>query len=562
LHKKDIDISPMKFADIGSKSDEGGIGRAYSSWKNARHRCLLPSNKDFPAWGGRGIKFCERWLNFDRFLEDMGPRPRDTTLDRIDVNGHYELTNCRWAPHSVQRMNTRVNIGSIAEKGSVAEGDQEQDSRQEDKRTLNSVTLNHRIPSKYAEIRTRPDEGGIGRAFRSWEGARTRCLLPSNKDFPKWGGRGIKFCERWLSFDNFLQDMGPRPEATTLDRIDVNGHYKPENCKWATRSTQQRNKRTSISIMHNGRKKHINEWAADIGISPQTIASRLRKQYSLEAVLSSGKYEAVKAVREDYLHFVGLTFGGLTVIDVIEVQEGEFKRFDFQCKCNCGTDKNYRIGNVIHGKAKSCGCRASKHPNPKLIRPDQQFGKWTVLVVFSRTDRRGIRRIICLCRCSCGAERKVDGHTLVAGKSTSCGHDVGVVHGACSKHSQCSKEYQVWESMKGRCYTPSAKGYQSNGARGIKVCERWAQSFENFLADMGMRPTGTLLCRKDNFKDYTPENCFWGSKRDLPPNSRARFITHNGETLTLTEWSRKLGIHINTLRKRFDRHGSLFLKGE
>jgi hypothetical protein len=130
------------------------------------------------------------------------------------------------------------------------------------------------------------------------------------------------------------------------------------------------------------------------------------------------------------------------------------------------------------------------------------------------------------------------------------GRSANVTHGMTQR-----PEYRVWTDMRRRCYQPQRPDYHRYGGRGIKVCDRWRDSFENFFADMGPRPEGKTLERRENDGDYGPDNCCWESRREQLRNMRTnRRIAVFGETMTLVEASERYGLRDrNLLRTRLAR---------
>ena len=120
-----------------------------------------------------------------------------------------------------------------------------------------------------------------------------------------------------------------------------------------------------------------------------------------------------------------------------------------------------------------------------------------------------------------------------------------------------SKTYASWCSMKWRCYCKSASSYPRYGGRGIRVCNRWVNSFENFLEDMGVKPKGLTLERIDNECNYDPSNCVWANRK-VQARNRPGFIvplTLNGKTQLLSEWANELGIGVAALHNRINLYG-------
>lgn len=123
--------------------------------------------------------------------------------------------------------------------------------------------------------------------YHTWEGMIQRCTNPNTINWGSYGGRGISICSRWREFDGFYADMGPRPKGTSLDRIDNDGPYSPENCRWATWHAQSRNKRVSTFFTVDGTFAHISEWGDRVGITPNLIRARLRSGWEVKAALTT-----------------------------------------------------------------------------------------------------------------------------------------------------------------------------------------------------------------------------------------------------------------------------------
>ncbi len=142
---------------------------------------------------------------------------------------------------------------------------------------------------------------------------------------------------------------------------------------------------------------------------------------------------------------------------------------------------------------------------------------------------------------SCGCA-----NTYGADKRTTHGH-TGLRY-----DGEKSKEYLSWQAMKARCSDPKNSNWQRYGGRGIGVCERWRDSFENFFADMGRRPTPDHeLDRIDNNGGYEPGNCKWSTRLEQANNrSNTRLLAHRGETHSLAQWARLCNIDAKTLHGR------------
>ena len=189
----------------------------------------------------------------------------------------------------------------------------------------------------------------------------------------------------------------------------------------------------------------------------------------------------------------------------------------------------------------------------------KKYERWTVI------DYAGNKYWNCIC--DCGTCRKVEGHHLRSGMSRSCGclqkeivSKISTKHGQ-SKAGNKSSIHTTWQNIKKRCCDIKNAHYKNYGGRGINICDRWINSFENFYADMGDKPTEKhTIERINNDGNYEPSNCRWATREEQQANKRTRKDALIHEGITTTEWAKKLGITTGAAYYRIKTHGTPYLE--
>jgi hypothetical protein len=122
-----------------------------------------------------------------------------------------------------------------------------------------------------------------------WRNIISRCKNSNNPRYKDYGGRGVEVCDRWLKFENFLEDMGVKPGSLSIDRIDNNKGYSKNNCRWATKKEQCRNQRTNVVIFYEGRRYCLSELSEAIGVNSWVIKKRLEKNWPITGKITWAK---------------------------------------------------------------------------------------------------------------------------------------------------------------------------------------------------------------------------------------------------------------------------------
>ncbi len=247
----------------------------------------------------------------------------------------------------------------------------------------------------------------------------------------------------------------------------------------------------------------------------------------------------------------GRKFNRWTVIDYAGRNKSNVAHWT--CRCECGNERFISTGNLTQNTSKSCGkCHRFKDIS------GQKFHRLTTIKPLGERDLKGGGCVFWECLCECGKTSKVRSTHLMRGLTKSCGClQKEAVRKSASlflKTHGMSKtsEAHIWNTMKQRCGNPSNGKYSDYGGRGISVCQSWLDSFENFFADMGHRPSkGHSIDRRDNEGNYCPENCYWATRKEQAANKRNNVsFFFFGVWMKLIHAADKFGINSRVLYHR------------
>lgn len=210
-----------------------------------------------------------------------------TKFGRLTVAGPwFVIPDQRGRRHKVAVLDCDCGKSTTARRQDLRSGQQQSCGC----RAAEITAARNRANTKHGQSR-RYTTNGLKREtpeYNCWAGMIQRCENPKHTSYYRYGGRGIRVCDRWRnSFEAFFEDMGPRPsDDHSIDRIDVSGNYEPENCRWLTTVEQERNKSTNKLVTANGETKTVVEWSEATGIPAATIYKRIDKGMPPQAAVT------------------------------------------------------------------------------------------------------------------------------------------------------------------------------------------------------------------------------------------------------------------------------------
>jgi len=229
--------------------------KTYKTWESMKYRCNDQNNPGYKDYGGRGDRVKKELI--DLTGKRFGRLIVKEVAYRLKENGsqYYWKTICDCG-------NEKTIRGDHLKAGLIS----------------SCRCLQKETATKHNLVNTP--------TWYTWRYMRSRCLNPQSTEYENYGGRGIKICKRWDSFINFFEDMGWKPEDMTIDRINNDGDYTPENCRWATKIEQCNNTRRNVFIRFKNIELTISQWAKKLNINRITLGNRIRRGWTIERALT------------------------------------------------------------------------------------------------------------------------------------------------------------------------------------------------------------------------------------------------------------------------------------
>lgn len=245
--------------------------------------------------------------------------------------------------------------------------------------------------------------------------------------------------------------------------------------------------------------------------------------------------------------WIGKKFGCQTILS-FSYSDNRYRKY-FNCRCDCGNEKVIGLQNIIGNPVR---CRECKKENLQS-HIGKRYNKWTVLsFAETKIGQRNQPTHYYLCRCECGSEHIISLNNLKSGWSRQCKR-CGVFRPMARSHNPL---IYIYNGMIIRCYNVNDKRYKNYGLRGITVCDRWRDSFENFVADMGERPSPQhSIDRINNDGNYEPSNCRWATQKEQMNNTR------KSNQLIMMSLSKITGLSRERIRQIWKRDLLPFVEG-
>lgn len=355
----------------------------------------------------------------------------------------------------------------------------------------------------------------------SWGSMKSRCYNKNATRYAQYGGRGIKVCDRWLaSFENFLEDMGERKsQQFSLDRIDVNGDYCPENCKWSTAFEQANNKQTTITYTYKGFTGTIAVLARKYELNPSLLGQRLRNGWSIE--------KAIEYNASDYI-----------------IPKHEYTNEELSLRSKNIDDFDKFMVDVTS--------KSFLYSHAEDIR-DRLFGAVVPICrAKNAMDSSGTSDVMYVCQCSCGNFFLTQSMALTGNKVTSCGcgiykNEKKIKHGMTG-----TPEFSIWSRLKLACTNKNHPEYKKYGGAGVTFYKPWQEDFRKFYEEVGARPSENhTIYRIDETKGFEPGNCIWEERKGKARNKKNLIkVVYKGKECTLREISDDCGIPSRILSSR------------